>query len=69
MSEANGRRPNILWYCTDQQRDDTIRALGNAHINTPNLDALCESGVAFENAYCPVSYTHLRAHETGVEIA
>lgn len=21
-------RPNILWYCTDQQRFDTIGALG-----------------------------------------
>ena len=52
MSDGSGRRPNILWYCTDQQRHDTIRALGNEHINTPNLDALCESGVAFENAYC-----------------
>lgn len=46
------RRPNILWYCTDQQRWDTIAALGNAHINTPNLDALCASGTAFSNAFC-----------------
>ena len=23
------KRPNILWYCTDQQRFDTIAALGN----------------------------------------
>ena len=22
---ANDPRPNILWYCTDQQRYDTIR--------------------------------------------
>lgn len=46
------KRPNILWYCTDQQRWDTIRALGNPHINTPRLDAFCAGGVAFENAYC-----------------
>jgi arylsulfatase len=44
-------RPNILWYCTDQQRFDTIGALGNPHINTPNLDRLVSRGVAFENAY------------------
>jgi len=25
-----GTRPNILWYCSDQQRWDTIHALGNA---------------------------------------
>ena len=45
-------RPNILWYCTDQQRYDTIGALGNPHIRTPNLDRLVERGMAFERAYC-----------------
>ena len=44
-------RPNILWYCSDQQRYDTIRALGQPHIATPNLDALCAQGVAFKRAY------------------
>ena len=47
-----GNRPNILWICTDQQRWDTIGALGNRHIRTPNVDRLVASGVAFENAYC-----------------
>lgn len=46
------QRPNILWYCTDQQRWDTIACLGNPHINTPELDRLCEQGTAFNNAYC-----------------
>ncbi len=45
-------RPNILWICTDQQRWDTIRSLGNSYIRTPHLDRLAASGVAFENAYC-----------------
>ena len=45
-------RPNILWLCTDQQRYDTIRALGNSRINTPNIDRLIGEGVAFERAYC-----------------
>lgn len=45
-------RPNILWYCTDQQRFDTIRALGNPHVQTPTLDTLVEKGVAFTHAYC-----------------
>lgn len=44
-------RPNILWYCSDQQRWDTIRALGNRHIRTDALDALAASGVAFSRAY------------------
>ena len=45
-------RPNILWYCTDQQRFDTIKALGNPYVDTPNIDKLVESGVAFTHTYC-----------------
>lgn len=45
-------KPNILLFCTDQQRFDTIGALGNPHIRTPNLDRLVKNGVAFDNAYC-----------------
>lgn len=45
-------RPNILWFCTDQQRFDTIHALGNPHIHTPNLDRLVAEGVAFTHAFC-----------------
>ena len=45
-------RPNILWYCTDQQRFDTIAALGNEHINTPNLDRFVAESAAFTGAFC-----------------
>lgn len=45
------KKPNILWFCSDQQRYDTIRALGNPYIDTPNLDRLCSEGVAFTSAY------------------
>ena len=45
------KQPNILWICTDQQRFDTIHALGNSHIHTPNLDRLVEEGVSFLHAY------------------
>ena len=45
-------RPNILWYCTDQQRFDTIAALGNAHINTPNLDRFVAESAVFTHAFC-----------------
>jgi len=47
-----GRRPNILWYCSDQQRFDTIAALGNPHVHTPTLDRLVGEGVAFTHACC-----------------
>lgn len=45
-------KPNILWITTDQQRADTLHALGNGAIRTPNLDRLCATGLAFRNAYC-----------------
>lgn len=46
------RTPNILWICTDQQRYDTIAALGNDLIRTPNVDRLVRSGVTFTRTYC-----------------
>jgi arylsulfatase len=45
-------RPNILWITTDQQRYDTIAALGHTHMHTPHLDGLVRQGVAFARAYC-----------------
>ncbi|NOZ64203.1 MAG: sulfatase-like hydrolase/transferase, partial [Caldiserica bacterium] len=47
------KKPNILLIFTDQQRADTIHALGNPVIKTPNLDKLVKSGVAFTSAYSP----------------
>ena len=44
-------RPNVLWICTDQQRFDTIAALGNSRISTPNIDKLASEGVTFTRAY------------------
>ena len=44
--------PNILWICTDQQRYDTIGALGNPYVSTPNIDRLVNDGVAFTHAFC-----------------
>ena len=44
--------PNLLWICSDQQRWDTIGALGNPHVRTPHLDRLCKEGTAFTHAFC-----------------
>ena len=44
--------PNILWFCSDGQRFDTIRALGSSAARTPTLDRLVERGVSFTQAYC-----------------
>lgn len=44
-------RPNILFLFSDDQRADTIRALGNRHIRTPHLDRLVREGTAFTQAH------------------
>ena len=44
-------RPNIIFIITDQQRYDTIAALGADHMITPNLDRLAARGTSFENMY------------------
>ncbi|MCC7495425.1 MAG: sulfatase-like hydrolase/transferase [Fimbriimonadaceae bacterium] len=45
------QRPNILWFCTDQQRFDTIGALHNPVVQTPHLDAFLRTAVACDQAY------------------
>ncbi|WP_245295342.1 sulfatase-like hydrolase/transferase [Manganibacter manganicus] len=45
------KKPNIVWFCTDQQRFDTIASLGNPHIRTPAIDRLVRGGVAFTRHY------------------
>jgi len=46
------QRPNILFLFSDDQRADTIHALGNSVIQTPNLDRLVGEGTSFTRAYC-----------------
>src|SRR5438874_3323319 len=62
-------RPDILFIMTDQQRFDTIAALGNSHIYTPNLDRLVRRGISFSNAYatCPVCVAARYTIRTGCE--
>ena len=62
-------KPNVLYVMTDQQRFDTIAALGNEHIYTPNLDRLVRRGVTFANAYstCPVCVPARYTIRTGCE--
>jgi arylsulfatase A-like enzyme len=44
-------RPNIVLFITDQQRFDTVAALGFGHMTTPHLDRLVREGVAFTNCH------------------
>jgi arylsulfatase A-like enzyme len=50
-SPVQAAKPNILFLFADDQRPDTIHALGNDQIRTPNLDRLVHDGVAFSQAH------------------
>jgi arylsulfatase A-like enzyme len=58
VDAAAGELPNIVLLVSDDQRPDTIGALGNPHIKTPHLDELVRRGVAFTRATCahPLCY-------------
>ena len=67
--------PNIILIITDQQRYDTIRALGFPYMDTPNLDRLVHEGVTFTNCFitapsCAPSraslFTGYYPHTTGI---
>ena len=45
--------PHIVLIITDQQRLDTIAALGASGYQTPHLDRLCREGVAFTQCHTP----------------
>lgn len=46
-------KPNVVLLFTDEQRYDTIQALGAAHMITPTMDRLVREGCAFTNACTP----------------
>lgn len=45
------RAKNIVILYSDDQSYNTIRALGNDEIHTPNLDKLVQSGLSFNQAH------------------
>lgn len=47
------QKPNIVFFFTDDQRFDTIAALGNDEVSTPNLDELVRCGTTFTHAHIP----------------
>ena len=50
-ARTGSKKPNILVLFSDDQRYNTIHALGNSEIQTPHLDALCRQGTAFSHAF------------------
>lgn len=45
------KRPNIIFLLADDERNNTLKSLGNSEVITPNLDKLVEGGTTFKNAY------------------
>jgi arylsulfatase A-like enzyme len=59
-AEKVARRPNILFFLIDDQRNDTLGCAGHPIIKTPVIDRLAATGVRFRNAFvtspiCPAS--------------
>ena len=68
-------RPNIVFIITDQQRYDTINALGFPHVDTPNLDRMAREGVYLTSCFAAAAscvparaslFTGYYPHTTGV---
>jgi arylsulfatase len=75
MPATRPYQPNIVFIVTDQQRYDTIGALGFDHAETPNIDRLVREGVSFDRCYitapscCPSRASLFQGyypHTTGV---
>ncbi len=47
------KKPNILFLFADDQRFDTINAVNNPDVITPNLDKLVRRGTTFTHAHIP----------------
>ena len=47
------KRPNFVFFCTDQQRSDSLACCGNPVVQTPNLDRLAQKGTRFTNHTTP----------------
>ena len=72
---ATTAQPNVLFILCDDLRPEAVGAYGSAHVKTPHIDALAQSGVKFANTFCTTSLcspsrasilTGLYAHRHGV---
>ncbi len=68
-------RPHIIMIITDQQRYDTIAALGYPYMDTPHLDRLVREGTVFSNSFVTAAscaparaslFTGYYPHTTGI---
>ncbi len=71
----SAKRPNFVFFLTDDQRADTLSIAGHPLLKTPNIDALARAGSWFQNAFVTHSLcapsrssflTGMYSHSTGV---
>src|SRR5688572_28842518 len=70
VAAAGAARPNVVLLLSDNQPPETIRALGNPYIETPNLDRLVTEGSTFTraiaaNPHCIPSRAEILTGATG----
>ncbi len=53
LSAAEGPRPNLLCVVSEDNTYNFVGAYGDPLARTPNLDALAQRGILFDNAHCP----------------
>ena len=53
--KADNDRPNVVLVLCDDIRWDALSCAGHPHLKTPNIDALAEEGLYFENMFCTTS--------------
>src|SRR6059058_6338783 len=64
LNAQTRKRPNVLFFLTDDQRRDAMSAYGNKILKTPNMDRIAANGVRFNqgfvtNALCRPSRTSI----------
>jgi len=51
MATGPSERPNIVYIMADSLVTHALGCYGSPFVKTPNLDALADDGVVFENHY------------------
>ncbi|MFT7486841.1 MAG: hypothetical protein ACI9F9_002697, partial [Candidatus Paceibacteria bacterium] len=57
LNDRNRDLPNVLLVIVDALRADHLSSYGNDRVQTPQMDALAERGVLFENCFAQAPYT------------
>ncbi len=53
MRKVSDKKPNIIFYFSDQQRPDTLGCYGQELPVSPCIDRLADEGVRFDHAFTP----------------